>query len=422
MTQFNKTRWSTKGNTLRMGMDIAKIDKVGRTVAGWATLDNVDTEGDIVTAEASYEAFARSRMNLREMHKKDSAVGRIVSFKQDDFRAPDGNIYKGIFVKVHISKGAEDTWQKVLDKTLNGFSIGGAIVDVEEVFAKDGSTKIRKVTKYDLDELSLVDNPGNQYSDITNIFKLRKSADGSVTTLTGLVEDTKVLNVFYCDNDKIIKEVPDESYTCPVCDKAMIEIGFVEDADDREGKVKSLVTKFIGGGGEHTMTKNEKEQDESVETGNKQGDPLEVPTPAQPADEVVEVPPVEESAPVEEVPDEEEGLKKTINNFKEDIEKILEKSSARAEEKIAALEEIVKNATADFNKKASELEIKVSEIGKDLGITKGKLTALENQLEKVNSAGALRKSVDSERVPVLEQNLDPWEGSAFSVYDVIRKS
>src|SRR5688500_2667653 len=108
MTELTKATFDIKGETLRMGMDFSKVDKKGRMVYGWATVDNVDTENDVVTAEASADAFSRSRMNLREMHKKDSAVGRIVSFKEDEFRAPDGNMHRGIFVKVRVSEGAED--------------------------------------------------------------------------------------------------------------------------------------------------------------------------------------------------------------------------------------------------------------------------------------------------------------------------
>src|SRR6478736_9184303 len=182
MQAIKKARWAAEENTIRIGVDFSKVNKQKRLVSGWATLDNIDTEGDIVTAEASLDAFSRARGNLREMHKKDSAVGRVVSFKEDTFRAPDGKIHKGIFVTARVSEGAQDTWLKVLDGTLSGFSIGGAIVDSEEDWTKDGSEKIRKVTKYDLTELSLVDNPGNQFA---NVFHIQKSADGSVTSISG---------------------------------------------------------------------------------------------------------------------------------------------------------------------------------------------------------------------------------------------
>lgn len=423
MTQFDKARWSTDNDQIHLGMDFSKVDKKRRMVYGWATLDNVDTENDVVTSEASVEAFARSRGNLREMHKKDSAVGRVVSFKEDSFRAPDGNTYNGIFVKVRVSEGAEDTWKKVLDGTLSGFSIGGNIIEAEEDFAKDGTTKIRKVTKYDLTELSLVDNPGNQYSDITNVFKMRKSADGSVTSLTGMVEEAKILNVFYCNEDEIVKESASETYECPVCENAMVEIGFVEDTGNRDGKVNSLVTKYRGG---ETMTSIEKnanpEPDEVVgdanapETGGDatEVDPDEVTSPVEATER-------ENGEDVIEVDDEGEQLTKKIDSLKDDIKDLLSKSAAAHDEKIAALEEIVKSATVEFNKKASELDAKVSELDKNLGVSKAKIAQFEKSLEKMNSGDALRKSADAHEVPAVEQKNDPWEGSAFSVNDLIRR-
>jgi hypothetical protein len=413
MTQFAKAKWSTDGDTLRMGMDISKVDKVGRMVYGWATVDNVDTDGDVVTAEASADAFARSRMNLREMHKSDSAVGRVVSFKEDEFRAPDGNTHKGIFVKVYVSKGAEETWQKVLDKTLNGFSIGGEVIEAEEVFQKDLGKTGRVVKKYNLNELSLVDNPGNQYSDITNVFKIHKSADGSVTSVTGLIEDQKVLNVFYCSNDELTQEKPDETQSCPVCDAKMENIGFVENSGERAEKVNALVTKFRGG---DTMTFDsliksstvDPDDLETVATGNDPDDKAEVPLPAK--DE-------QDAEPVVEVEDAESEISKQIDSLKTNVETILNKSNQETKEEIAKLQKAVESATEDFKNKTSEFEQKLNELDENLKLTKARLTKAETGLEKVNSKSALKKSADSDvntTQPAVEQN-DPWEGSALDV-------
>jgi hypothetical protein len=417
MKQFAKARWGIDGGEIRLGMDFSKVDKKGRMVHGWATLDNVDTENDVVTAAASADAFARGRGNLREMHRKDSAVGRIVSFKEDKFRAPDGNMYNGIFVKVRISEGAEDTWKKVLDGTLNGFSIGGSIVDSEEVFSKDANANIRKVTKYDLTELSLVDNPGNQYSDVTNIFKLRKSADGSVTTLTGMVEDTRILNVFCCSNDNIIKEAAGDSYSCPVCETEMTEIGFVEDNGDRDGKVKALVTKFIGEGGD-IMKKSStvpEDQLETEATGHDPDDRLEVPTPAHREND-----PEPEAPEVEEVEDAQDEISKAMDQFKKDIEAIVHKSNTKTDEKIEALATLVEQSTELLKEKTSEFDKRIAEIDKNLGVNKAKIAEFEKSFEKINSRDALKKSVDSAEGPAVpEQKNNPWEGSAFSINRLI---
>jgi|SRR6478736_1385089 len=442
MNQFRKARWTTDDKTVRMDIEFSKVNKQKRLVSGWATLDNVDTEGDVVTAEASADAFRRARGNLREMHKKDSAVGKVVSFKEDTFRAPDGQVYKGIFVTARVSEGAQDTWLKVLDGTLSGFSIGGAIVDSEEDWTKDGSEKIRKVTKYDLTELSLVDNPGNQFA---NVFHIQKSADGSVTSISGMVEEQRILNVFFCDDDKISQEKPDESYSCPVCSENMTVIGFIEDGGDRDKKVNQLITKYLGHdsnreGGEEMAKGNMKftglisksvvgpEDDESTATGHEEGDPQEVPTPANPADQPVdeEVNEVdEEEAPeeVNEVNDEGEEISKKIDSLKTDISKILSESNKNTTEKIEALEKTVKAVTDDFDKKTSELADKLAELDKNLGVAKSRIAGFEKSLQKMNSSSALKKSIDSdEESAETVQDEDPWANSAFSVHGIMKRT
>ncbi len=118
-------------------MPLSKIDKANRIVSGWASLDNPDTQGDVVLKEANQSAFARFRGNIREMHQP-IAVGKMISFKEDSFYdTKSGKFYNGIFVDVYVSKGAESTWEKVLDGTLSGFSIKGNILDHETQFVKD---------------------------------------------------------------------------------------------------------------------------------------------------------------------------------------------------------------------------------------------------------------------------------------------
>lgn len=413
MNQFNKTKWSSDGNNIRMSIEFSKVNKQKRLISGWATIDNVDTENDVVTAEASREAFERARGNLREMHKKDSAVGRIVSFKQDEFRAPDGKKYTGMFVTARISEGAQDTWLKILDGTLSGFSIGGNIVDFEEEFNKDSNEKIRKITRYDLNELSVVDNPGNQYSDITNIFKFTKSADGSVTALSGMVEEHKILNVFYCDEDAITQEKAGDSYDCPVCTDKMSIIGFIEDGGDRDEKVNTLVTKYLGHdvnreGGEE-MAKSIKDEETVVEE--------EVTV-----EEVSDVEEVESAPDVDEVHDDGEEIAKKIDELKGTVTKILEKSHTETSEKIDALEKSIKDMGDSFDTKAKEFETKLSELDKSLETAKSRLSGFEKSLNKINSGSAFRKSVDFEKSTESVVQEDPWEGSAFSVTDLIRSA
>ncbi len=82
MTNMHKAFWHSEDNSIKLSMPIAKVDKEKRMVSGFATLDNVDKQDDIVPTDVSVKAFERFRGNLREMHMP-IAVGRVVSFKSD---------------------------------------------------------------------------------------------------------------------------------------------------------------------------------------------------------------------------------------------------------------------------------------------------------------------------------------------------
>ena len=120
---IEKSNWSSNGNNLHLSVPFTKVNREKRTVSGFATLDNVDQTGDVVTSEASMKAFERFRGNLREMHQP-VAVGKVVSFKPETYYDPASKeFYNGVYVTSYISKGAQDTWEKVLDGTLAGFSM-----------------------------------------------------------------------------------------------------------------------------------------------------------------------------------------------------------------------------------------------------------------------------------------------------------
>ena len=55
-----------------------------------------------------------------EMHER-KAVGRRVAVRYDDDA-------KRVYVRLRISRGAEDTWEKIKDGTLSGASIGASNV------------------------------------------------------------------------------------------------------------------------------------------------------------------------------------------------------------------------------------------------------------------------------------------------------
>lgn len=232
---ISKAHWVSDGNNVRLSMPIAKVDKERRMVSGFATLDNVDRQGDIVPSSASLKAFEKFRGNIREMHDDKKAVGKLVSFKEDSFYDQETNkIYKGVFVSAYVSKGAQDTWEKVLDGTLTGFSIGGSVTDYEDKYDEGMDKSIRIIKEYDLFELSLVDNPANQYANVISIEKGHAA---------GYLSKALIENVFWCSQDDIVQLSANSTSDCPRCDKGMNNIGFVETNDAEKAEVvKSILS------------------------------------------------------------------------------------------------------------------------------------------------------------------------------------
>ena len=99
---------------------ISRVETARREVALCATSEALDQHGTIFDYAASKDAFTRRMGNVREMHER-VAVGRrmAVRFEGETRR---------IFVTIRISRGAEATWEKVLDGTLRGASIGATNV------------------------------------------------------------------------------------------------------------------------------------------------------------------------------------------------------------------------------------------------------------------------------------------------------
>lgn len=468
MNTFTKSHWVANGDRLSLSMPLTKVDQENRLVSGFATLDNVDSQGDVVLAEASAGAFARARGNIREMHQP-IAVGKVVDFREEEFYH-DGEFYRGIYVTAYVSKGAEGTWEKVLDGTLTGFSIGGNIIEASNEFVKEQGKSVRFIKSYDLVELSLVDNPANQ---LANVFSITKAADGH-TVVKGMVAEVDVENVFYCAADEIFKSVSAESATCSSCNNDMENIGWVETGPDRAEKVRDVVTKFLGSnaannegeGGVENMgiRKATKAEDKGTEqeTGVVTSDAVaegteEAKTPLEQLQEEVKESNVEAPADeeeqkaealeevdhsdettepdahdlgkeaeenaqgVDETPDADEEIGKKIDSLKDAVTASIEKTRTETSEAVAALEKKLADNAADFMAKFSELETRVSGIGDDLKTAKAKAAELEKSLDDLNSEGSFKKSGDvgNDGKPETVQKANAWAG-AFSIDNLLR--
>jgi hypothetical protein len=439
MTEIIKSNWYSDGDSLKLSMPIAKVDKERRLVSGFATLDNIDQHGDIVAADASTKAFENFRGNIREMHTP-LAVGKMVSFRKETFFDKNsGKEHSGIFVDVYVSKGAQDTWEKVLDGTLSGFSIGGNVKKTDNEFNSELDKSIRVIKEYDLTELSLVDNPANQLS---NIFSIQKTADGN--TFSGIAADVQVENIFYDASSDEVFLSKDSEFKSPTTDRVLENIGWVETSDtNKSNEINRILDAHKQSRGVLPETVEKSEQNNSNTEGGvtvadttitqdevtteavalveevteaeltKSADAEEAP--AAPAEdstpaETPEAPVEEASAPVAEVEVEETDFAKMFDDMK---------AFFSAEITKTATAEAVSNLTSQVDAKIAEVTTKYNELAEVVNNIKAHISSVEKRVDGVESETAIKKSsdLDGSDVKITKTN-NKWGGHFLSVRDI----
>jgi hypothetical protein len=422
---ISKAHWNSDGDNLRLSMPFSKVDKERRIVSGFASLDNVDKQDDIVTAEASMEAFAKFRGNIREMHQP-LAVGKMVNFKAEKyFDAESKKFYNGVFVSAYVSKGAQDTWEKVLDGTLAGFSIGGKMNKWDDGYDEKLDKQIRIIKQYDLVELSLVDSPANQFANIVSVEKV----DG-VNIIKG--DETILENVFYDKESGIVMVSENESEVSPTTGEQMANIGFVEKTDNEKvTMIKFLVDSAKGintskiNKEEKPMTKNTEAVAEVIETeAAVEVTKSEV---APEVDAIVETPTEEvaksEETPAVDVVEETIEVSKsdeTTVNSVEEIKNTLESAFSDLVSKVNSLQaevEMLKSSKVDVETAKQSFEA----VAKDIATAANTFNEFGKRVELVEQDTAFRKSGDLGEIvqnqpETVEKSL--WGGSFLKTADL----
>jgi hypothetical protein len=400
---IQKAHFSTDGENVRLSMPFAKVDQERRIVSGFATLDNLDKQNDIVTPEASLKAFEKFRGNIREMHQP-IAVGKMIAFKEDKYFDPSTKkFFKGVYVSAYISKGAQDCWEKVLDGTYSGFSIGGRMNEWDDAYDEKMDSQIRIIKDYDLLELSLVDTPANQFA---NILSVQKSEDG-VTTVQGDVATVEIENVFWDKENGLVTISEKDSEVSPIDGNPMQNIGFVEKSDSEKGNlIKFLVDSAKG---INTIEMNKENDNMSEEIVN------DVPaTEEEVENENVEIAPeadAEIEAPVADVEkadkpvDEEEAaegdMDATESSQDEEEEKKAQKSDEVAANAVTDLKDAVTSAFSEITAVVKSLADEVAALKKSTDLANAKLADAElgfnnlgKRIDAVEADTAFRKSGD----------------------------
>ena len=445
---ISKAQWNTDGEDVRLSMPFSKVDKERRIVSGFATLDNVDKQNDIVTPEASLKAFQKFRGNIREMHQPIS-VGKMVSFKEDKYFDPDTKkMYSGVYVSAYISKGAQDTWEKVLDGTLSGFSIGGRMNKWDDAFNTEMDKQVRVIKDYDLLELSLVDNPANQFANILSIQKV----DG-VDVMSGDVTDTVIENVFWDKDSNLVMLSENDTEVSPTSGKPMENIGFVEKNDsEKQDMIKFLVdsakgidlskmTEEVGPMTETTENTVEEVAAEEVAIESAEVAPeaeataddvvVEAETGVEKSEEVEATADAEEAATVTE--DASEATSEATTEVEADVEKAEDVTALVSEIKdgiasafsdLSAVVKSLNDELAELKKSIGGVETRLNAVSTDVNTVKSDFNNIGKRVDAVEADTAFRKSGDLGEIvqdsQIEKSDKSPWGGRFLKTADLFR--
>ncbi len=436
---IEKSHWSSNGENLHLSVPFTKVNREKRTVSGFATLDNIDQTGDVVTAEASIKAFENFRGNLREMHQP-LAVGKVVSFKPETYYdSKSGEFYNGVYVTSYISKGAQDTWEKVLDGTLTGFSIGGKInLSDNEVNKASGET-VRFIKDYDLVELSIVDSPANE---LCNIFSVEKM--NGKTIFKGMAAEVVAENIFYCEESNSVFLSTEKTFESPVSGKPATLIGWVESSDVNKAKeidkilasfkksrlplpdTQTIAKQANGEGGNEVSENTEntvvEETTPVVEDTTVVAEEAPVVEEAPAEDAAADAPAetLEKAADVSEVMVDEPDFAKMLGDLKGFFSETLTKATDANAAQVKTVNETVETFSKAVDSRISELAEQYTVLSKTVEQIKNTIDGVEKRVDAVESETAIKKSSDLGGSQEVKIQKSTWGGSFLgSVKDLI---
>jgi len=434
---IEKSLWSSDGNSISLSVPFTKVNREKRTVSGFATLDNLDQTGDVVTAEASIKAFESFRGNIREMHGSN-AVGKMISFKPETYYDPrTKEFYNGVYVDAYISKGAQDTWEKVLDGTLSGFSIGGKITESDNEVNKATGKTTRFIKEYSLLELSIVDSPANELCNILSIQKM----NGQLV-FKGIAAETKIENIFYCEESDSVFISTEKTYDSPVSGKPAELIGWVESSDVNKSKeIDKILDAYKQS--RFTLPDTQLAKQANAEGGNEVSENTEavavVEETAVAAEEttpVAEAPaeavaveaeaPAAAEAPAEDAPAEtlekaadvsevevnaEPDFAKMLGELKGFFSDTLTKASESNAAQVASIKETVETFSKSVDARITELAEQHTALSNAVNEVKSTLSGVQKRVDAVEAETAIKKSSDLGRSEEVTIKKSKWNGS-----------
>ena len=425
--KIEKSLWSSNGDVINLSVPFTKVNREKRTISGFATLDNLDQTGDVVTADASLKAFENFRGNIREMHGP-SAVGKMLSFRPETYYDPNTKeFYNGIYVDVYVSKGAQDAWEKCLDGTYTGFSIGGKIVDSENEVNKSTGKPTRFIKEYALMELSIVDSPANELCNVLSIQKM----NGQLV-FKGMAADILAENIFYCADSDSVFISTESSYVSPVSGKEAQLIGWVESNDVNKAKEIDKILASFKKSRETLPDTNKIAKQANAEGGNEVSEntenavveetpaveetpvvaedaPAEAPAEDAAADASAET--LEKAADVSEVMVDEPDFAKMLGDLKGFFSDTLSKATEANSAQVTAIKETVETFSKSVDGRITELAEQHSALSAAVAEIRNTINTVEKRVDAVEGDTAFKKSSDlggSQEVTIKKSK---WNGS-----------
>lgn len=156
-------------------------DEERRIISGWASVEIKDLQGDIVPVNilerAMYDFMSRGGIIM--YGHQNLPIGKVLRWeirKHPDTGKP------GLWIEVEIYRGshvADSVWQAIKDGSLTGFSISGVgEEEKQKQIMIDGKQDIADIiTKLELSEISIVENPANPFARIEYVNYIAKGDD-----------------------------------------------------------------------------------------------------------------------------------------------------------------------------------------------------------------------------------------------------
>lgn len=379
MKKFMKTAESP---TVSVDFDPNQDSSNQRIVVGFATLDNIDKSGDIVTSDASMKAFSRFRGNIRYMHER-MPVGKLIDYQPAVFYDEETQSqHSGVQVTVKISEAEDAVWVKCQDGTLSGFSIGGNVVKTSYVYDEKLAKNVQVIEDYELTELSLVDNPANQFANITAI---RKSADGKVHEGDELQMSGSIEKVFEINTKGGSPTLPKENEIAK-SEEAEVTVTDVTSASVADAEIPAEEGEKV-----EEVTAEETVVEEEV----------------SPEDEVA----TEEA---EESVDISVAISEALDKFRTLLEESATSTAKAVDAKLADFNAKIETITSDVEKVSAtngELTEKVNstETSEKLDNLVDVLKKFDNRLDTIAQSTAVKKSVDAHE-ETKDEDGSPFQG------------